>query len=86
MAKRNTQFLLRTGRRNVNLVCDASRGLTLGQTAVAVRPGCPAIRGKIEAASPRSVVIVLRGGRKCRLSRSVWRVAPVVATQLVRDI
>ena len=37
-------------------------------------------------ASPRSVVMVLSGGRKRRLSRSVWRVAPVVATQVLRDI
>jgi hypothetical protein len=53
MAKRNAQFLLKT-ERNVNLVCDASRGLTLGHMAVAIRPGRPAIRGKVEAASPRS--------------------------------
>jgi hypothetical protein len=37
-------------------------------------------------ASPRSVVMVLRGGKKCRLSRSVWNVGPVVATQYVRNI
>jgi hypothetical protein len=70
----------------VYLVFDTSKGLVLGNAAVATRPGRPAIRGKVEAASPRSVVIVLRGGRKRRLSRSVWSVAPVVGTQYVRDI
>jgi hypothetical protein len=40
----------------------------------------------VEAASPRSVVMVLRGGKKRRLSRSVWSVGSVVATQYVRDI
>jgi hypothetical protein len=85
MANRSTQYSLKI-KRNVNLVYDTSKGLVLGDMAVATRPGRPAIRGKVEAASPRSVVIVVRGGRKRRLSRSVWRVAPVVATQVLRDI
>src|SRR6476619_7064035 len=71
---------------NVYVVLGTSKGLVLGDAAVATCPGRPAIRGKVEAASPRSVVMVLRGGKKRRLSRSVWSVAPVVATQYVRDI
>jgi len=83
--KRSTRFSLKI-KRNVYLVFDTSKGLVLGHMAVATRPDCITIRGKVEAASPRSVVIVLRGGRKRRLSRSVWRVAPVVGTQMLRDI
>jgi hypothetical protein len=83
--KHSTQFSLKI-KRNVYLVFDTSKGLVLGHTAVATRPGRPPIRGKVEAASPRSVVMVLSGGRKRRLSRSVWSVAPVVGTQAIRDI
>ena len=83
--KRNTQFSLKI-KRNVYLVFDTSKGLVLGHMAVATRPGGPPIRGKVEAASPRSVVMVLSGGRKRRLSRSAWSVAPVVGTQEIRDL
>jgi hypothetical protein len=83
--KRSTQYSLKI-KRNVYLVFDTSKGLVLGHMAVATRPDRPPIRGKVAAASPRSVVMVLRGGKKRRLSRSKWRVAPVVATQVVRDI
>jgi hypothetical protein len=83
--KRSTQYSLKI-KRNVHIIVDPSKGLVLGDAAVATRPGRPAIRSKVEAASPRSVVMVLRGGKKRRLSRSVWSVGPVVATQYVRDI
>jgi hypothetical protein len=83
--KRSTQYSLKI-KRNVYLVFDTSKGLVLGDAAVAACPGRPPIRGKVEAASPRSIVMVLRGGKKRRLSRSVWSVGPVVATQYVRDI
>ena len=83
--KPSTQFSLKI-KPNVYLVFDTSKGLVLGHMAVAIRRGRPPIRGKVEAASPRSVVMVLSGGRKRRLSRSVWSVAPVVGTQAIRDI
>jgi hypothetical protein len=83
--KPSTQFSLKI-KRNVYLVFGTSKDLVLGHMAVATRPGRPPIRGKVEAASPRSVVMVLSGGRKRRLSRSVWSVAPVVGTQVVRNI
>jgi hypothetical protein len=60
--------------------------LLVGGEAVAIRPGRPHIRGKVEVASPRSVVLVLRGGTRCRLSRHGWRVGPVVGAQSIRDI
>jgi hypothetical protein len=82
---RPAQFALRI-KRNVYLLIDPGGGLTLGHMAVATRPGCPPIRGKVEAASQRSVVMFLRGEKRLRLSRSVWRVGPVVATQYMRDI
>jgi hypothetical protein len=71
---------------NVYIIVNSSKGLTLGDEAVATRPGNLPIRGRVEAASPRSVVMCLRAGRKRRLSRVLWRVGPVVATQVVRDI
>jgi hypothetical protein len=83
--KPSTLFSLKI-KRNVNLVYDTSKGLVLGHMAVATRPGRPSIHGKVEAASPRSVVMVLSGGRKRRLSRSAWKVGPVVGTQFIRDI
>ena len=83
--KRSTRFSLKI-KRNVYLVFDTSKGLVLGHMAVATRPGRLPIRGKVEAASPRSVVMVLSGGRKRRLSRSAWSVAPVVGTQEIRDL
>ena len=83
--KRNTQFSLKI-KRNVYLVFDTSKGLVLGHMAVATRPGRLPIRGKVEAASPSSVVMVLSGGRKRRLSRCAWNVAPVVGTQVIRDL
>jgi hypothetical protein len=54
--------------------------------AVATCPDRPPTRGTVEVASPRSVVMVLSGGRKRRLSRSAWSVAPVVGTQEIRDL
>ena len=83
--RRSTQFAFKI-RRNVYVIVDTSKGLLLGHEAVATRPGRPPIRGKVEAASPRSVVMVLRGGTKRRLSRSAWKVGPVVGTQRVRKI
>jgi hypothetical protein len=83
--KPSTQFALKI-RRNVFVIVDTGKGLLLGDEAVATHPGRPPIRGKVEAASPRSVVLVLRGGRKRRLSRSAWKVGPVVGTQVIRDI
>ena len=84
-AKRGTQFMLKI-RRNVFLIFDTCKGLVLGHPAVATRPGQPPIRGKVEAASPRMVVMVLHGGKRRRLSRSVWKVGRVVGTQRVRKI
>jgi hypothetical protein len=84
-AKRSTQFAFKI-RRNVFVIVDTSKGLLLGDEAVATRPGRPPMRGRVEAASPRSVVLVLPGGRKRRLSRSVWKVGRVVGTQRVRKI
>jgi hypothetical protein len=81
--KRSTQFSLKI-KRGTYVIFDISKGLVLGHEAVATRSGRPAIRGKVEAASPRSVVMVLPGGRKRRLSRSAWSVGPVVA--ISRDI
>jgi hypothetical protein len=46
-----------TVRRNVFVIVDTSKGFLLGDEAVATRPGRPPIRGKVEAASPRSVVM-----------------------------
>jgi hypothetical protein len=60
--------------------------LTLGDEAVAIRTRCLPIRDKVQAASPHSVVIWLRCGKERRLTRSVWRVGPVVGTQVIRDI
>jgi hypothetical protein len=83
--KRSTEFMLKI-KRNVYLIVDTAKGLTLGDEAVATRPGCLPIRGKVQAASPHSVVMSLRGGKKRKLSRSAWRVGPVVGTQYVRNI
>jgi hypothetical protein len=77
--KPSTQFSLKI---KMYLVFDTSKGLVLGHMAVATRSGRP----PNEAASPRSVVMVLSGGKKRRLSRSVWSVAPVVGRQAIRDI
>ena len=84
-AKRSTQSMLKI-RRNVFLIFDTGKGLVLGQPAVATCPGRPPIRGKVEAASPRMVVMVLHGGKKRSLSRSVWKVGRVVGTQRIRKI
>ena len=82
--KPSTQFSLKI-KRNVWVFYDLGKGLVLGEEAVAIRSGRPPLRGKVEAASPRSVVMIV-GRKKRRLSRSVWRVGPVVATQHMRDI
>jgi hypothetical protein len=82
--KPSTQFSLKI-KRNVWVFYDLGKGLVLGEEAVAIRSGRPPLRGKIEATSPRSVVMI--AGRKRRtLSRSLWRIGPVVATQYMRDI
>jgi hypothetical protein len=81
----SAQFMLKI-KRNVYIIVDPGKGLTLGNEAVAIRPGCLPIRGKVQAASPHSVVMWLRGGKKRRLSRSAWRVGPVVGTQVILDI
>jgi hypothetical protein len=83
--KPGTEFMLKI-KRNVYIIVDPGKGLTLGDEAVATRPVYLPIRGRVEAASPHSVVMSLRGGKKRRLSRSAWRVGPVVATQVIRDI
>jgi hypothetical protein len=82
--KPGTEFMLKI-KRNVYIIVDPGKGLTLGDEAVATRPGYLPIRGRVEAASPYSVVMSVRG-KKRRLSRSAWRVGPVVATQVIRDI
>jgi hypothetical protein len=73
-------------KRNVYIIVDPGKGLTLGDEAVSSRPGYLPIRSRVEAASAHSVVMSLRGGTKRRLSRALWRVGPVVATQVIRDI
>ena len=57
MSIRRTQFSLKI-KRNVRIIFDTSKGLVLGHMAVATRPGRLPIRGKVEAASPSSVVMV----------------------------
>jgi hypothetical protein len=68
MSIRRTQFSLKI-KRNVRIIFDTSKGLVLGDAAVATCPGRPTIRGKVEAASPRSVVMMLRDGTSPRSGR-----------------
>jgi len=49
--KRGTHYLLEI-KRNVYVVLGTSKGLVLGNVAVATCPGWPPIGGKVEAASP----------------------------------
>jgi hypothetical protein len=81
--KRSKQFSLKI-KRNVYLVFDTSKGLVLGHMAVVTQVGNPSAASSKRRLRARWMV--LSGGRKRRLSRSVLSVAPVVGTKEIRDI
>ena len=68
-----------------HLIFDTDRPIVLGGRAIALNRCNKRIRGKVVSASPKIVVLKTSRGTR-RLSRAVWRVAPVVGTLVLRNI